>query len=439
MGTVAFEIVIVLCLILFNGVFAMAELAVMTARKARLQQKADEGSGGAASALALKDEPDRFLSIVQIGITLIGVLSGAFAGATIAESLGGWLDNFPVLAGRGETLAVAVVVIILTFLSLVFGELVPKQIALNNPEAVASRIARPMATLSLVSRPFVWLLMVASSGVMRLLRIRPGDDTLVSEEEVKIILREGTEAGLFDEAERDIIERTFKLGDRTVRSLMTHRSDMIWLDSTLDLQENLDRMANSPHHYFPLGQGSVHEIIGVVPLKDVWRSDRTGGSINFEALARPPLYVIETTTGLRLLDLFRESHSSVAIVVDEHGSVEGIVTVNDLLEAVVGDLPSITTEPDVVEREDGSWLVEAVMAIEEFEDRFEFPARDVFPGSQIASVAGLVIAATGSMPKLGTSCRVGPYRIEVVDMDNHRIDKVLVTRLPMETLESTGE
>ena len=408
----------------------MAELAMMTARRARLESRSESGSSGAKAALALKERPDRFLSAVQIGITLIGILSGAFAGATLAEALGTELDKIPMFQGSGEGLAVAIVVVIVTFMSLIFGELVPKQIALNNPEGVAVLISRPMRLLAKISTPFVWLLSATSNGVMKALRIEPGEGSQVSEEEVRFLLREGTEAGLFEPAEQAIIERTFRLGDRSVRSLMTHRNDIVWLDLEHPLDDSMARMLEAPHHYFPLCRGDVHEVVGILAVKDVLQSLRTEGEVLLEPLAQKALFVIGSITGLRLLEIFRESRSSIALVVDEHGSLEGLVTVNDLLEAVVGGLPSVNEEEEIVLREDGSWLVEAVTSIENFEDHFQYDVRGEAAAGQFTTVAGLVVAVSGTVPSLGMACEVGPFRFEVVDLDENRIDKILVTRKP---------
>ncbi len=432
MESAAIEIIIVLVLVFLNGVFAMTELAVMTARKARLEGRAAAGSQGARAALALKDRPDRFLSTVQIGITLIGILSGAFAGATLAEGLGVWLNALPGLQGRGEGLAVAIVVVLLTFLSLIFGELVPKQIALNNSEGVASVMSRPMALVARVATPFVWLLSASSNGVMRALRIPANQEPLVSDDEVRHLVREGRESGHFEQSEQEIIERTLKLGERSVRSLMTHRNDIIWLDSELPLEESLARMLDAPHHYFPLCQGDIHDVIGIIAVKDVLQALRGGQEFELATLAKPPQYVIGSMTGLRLLEAFRSTRETIALVVDEHGSVEGLVTLNDMLEGVVGWLPSVNGEEEIVVREEGGWLVDAVVAIENFEDYFQVDARSTAPAAQITTVAGLIAAAAQDVPRLGLTCQVGPFQLEVVDMDDRRIDKILVTRIEPE-------
>jgi putative hemolysin len=428
----ALEITIVLVLILLNGIFAMTELAVMTARKARLEGRASSGSQGARAAIALKERPDRFLSTVQIGITLIGVLSGAFAGATLAEPLAAWLERIPGLQGRGEGLAVAAVVILLTFLSLIFGELVPKQIALNNSEGVASAMARPMALIARIATPFVWLLSASSNAVMTALRIPAGQDSTVSDEEVRLLVQEGREAGHFDQSEQEIIERTLKLGERSVRSLMTHRNDIVWLDSERPLEDSLARMLGAPHHYFPLCGGDIHNVIGIIAVKDVLQALRGGNEFELASLAKPPQYVIGTMTGLRLLEAFRASHETIALVVDEHGSVEGLVTLNDMLEGVVGWLPSVNGEEEIVVRDSGGWLVDAVVAIENFEDYFQVDARSAAPAAQITTVAGLIAAVAQDVPRLGLACQVGPFQLEVIDMDDRRIDKILVTRLEPE-------
>jgi putative hemolysin len=275
----------------------------------------------------------------------------------------------------------------------------------------------------------VWLLTVSSGAVLRLLRLKPNEEEGVTEEDVRMMVKEGRDSGLFDPAEHDIIERTFKLGDRPVRSLMTHRSDLVWLNLNDSIEANLDKMTEAPHHYFPLSKGNLHDLIGIVSVKNVWQAERRGNTIDLAALAIAPTYVIESMRGLKLLETFRQTHSTVAIVLDEHGSVEGIVTLNDLLEAVVGDLPSVNPELEIVERGDGTWLVDAVIAIEDFEEHFKIPARELLAPAQFTTLAGLIVTAVGHLPKTGVKCQVDGYELEVVDMDENRVDKVLVKKV----------
>lgn len=428
MNLIAFEIAIVFALILMNGVFAMTELAMMTANQVRLQNAANAGSRRARAALNLKATPDKFLSAVQIGITLIGVLSGAFAGATLAKSLGAALDRVPILAGNGEAAAVGLVVLAITFLSLVFGELVPKQVAIRNPEGVATLMAIPMTQIAKIASPFVWVLSTSSNAVLKALRLRGYSDSRVTEEEVRVIVSLAHDQGLLEEAEHEMIQRTVKLGDRRVSSLMTHRGDVVWLNADEPVEKLLNQMAEAPYHTFPLCKGSLQSLIGIVSVRDVWSRHEKGQLINLEEIATEPTYILGSVSALRLLDSFRDNREGLIVVVDEHGSIDGVVTATDLLEALVGGLSVSEEEPEILEREDGSWLVEGSLSVEELEDHFAHDFRKEVGSSQIQTVAGLVIEASGEVPRLGLIVKVGPYKFEVVDMDRQRVDKVIVSR-----------
>lgn len=426
---IAFEVVIVLLLLILNGVFAMSEMAVVSARKARLQQLAEQGDMSARAALALSESPNRFLSTVQIGITLVGILAGAFGGATIAEQLAERLAVVPALAPYAETIGVAVVVLAITYLSLVIGELVPKRLALQNPERVAAIIAQPMTLLSRLAAPFVNLLSLSTDLVVRLLGVKPSQDPPVTEEEIRLLIEQGTEAGVFEVAEQDIVEEVFRLGDRTVSDLMTPRPRIVWLDADSSPEEQWQVIAASDYSYFPLYRASRDNVMGIVSVKDIWTQAVRGQPIDLVALARPPLFVPATTPAFTLLELLRQSRQHLALVIDEYGGIIGLVTLLDVLEAIVGDLPASDEElAAYTQREDGSWLVDGMLPIDEFEellDGLELPEDE---RGDYQTLGGFVLARLGRIPTAGDAFAWGSLRFEVMDMDGHRVDKVLVAR-----------
>lgn len=427
---VSLELAAVLFLILLNGFFAMSELAVVSARKIRLQQMAEEGRRGAAAALLLQEDPSRFLSTVQIGITLIGVINGAVGGATLAERLSPVLEAIPAFAGYGETLAIAIVVMVITYLSLIAGELVPKRIALNKAEAIACFAAPIMRSLSRATAPFVWLLGASTEAMLKLLRVPEKAEQTVTEEEVKSLIAEGTASGVFDPGEKRMIEGVMRLADRTVRSLMTPRPEVMWLDID-DEPENIKReIREAGHSRFPVCRGDFDDVMGVVHTKDLLNSLLQGGKFDLRAVVRDALIVHDGTEVMRLLDLFKQSGEHMAIVVDEYGTVEGIATLTDVLEGIAGELPDDGGEDsDIVRREDGSLLIDGMMAVEEVEAHLGLKSlRDEDSGYH--TLAGFLLFKLGRIPTAGEYADHDGYRFEVVDMDGRRIDKVLVTPTP---------
>ncbi|MBP7338722.1 hemolysin family protein [Niveispirillum sp.] len=427
---VSLELAAVLFLILLNGFFAMSEMAVVSARKIRLQQMAEEGSRGARTALALQEDPSRFLSTVQIGITLIGVINGAVGGATLAERLAPFLDAIPMLTGYGQTLSIVIVVMTITYLSLIAGELVPKRIALNNAEAIASFAAPIMRYLSRVTAPFVWLLGASTEAMLKLLRVPEKAEQLVTEEEVKSLIAEGTASGVFDPGEKRMIEGVMRLADRTVRSLMTPRPEVMWLDID-DEPDNIKReIREARHSRFPVCRGDFDDVIGVIHTKDLLHRLLQGGSFDLRADVRDALVVHDGTEVMRLLDLFKQSGEQMAIVVDEYGTVEGIATLTDVLEGIAGELPDDGGEDsDIVRREDGSLLIDGMMAVEEVEAHLGLKSlRDEDSGYH--TLAGFLLFKLGRIPTAGEYADHDGYRFEVVDMDGRRIDKVLVMPTP---------
>jgi magnesium and cobalt exporter, CNNM family len=423
---------ILFALILVNGLFAMAELSLFSSRSTRLRQLAQEGSRGARAALRLLDDPTRFLSTVQFFITLIGVLAGVYSGARFAAPLADWLSRFDFLlpvAPYLDTTAYGLVVVGVTFLSLVIGELVPKRWALTNPELIASRLAPLMEALALFGKPFVWVLQGSTELVTRILGIRTTTNRAVSEEEIRSMIAEGARTGIFHVAEHHMIEGVLRLTDRTVRSIMIPRGDVVWLDAADGRETVWNAVRTSGHSRYPVCRGQLDELVGVIMTGDLaeWLGNPESGEL--AARVHAPLIVHESTRILRLLDLFRESKMHFAVIVDEHGSIEGVVTPSDILTAIAGELPeSATEEPaEAVARDDSSWLVDGSMSIDDVERLLG--SGNMRSGDDYTTLAGFVLAQLGHLPTTGESFRWRGLRFEIVDMDGRRIDKLLVRRL----------
>ncbi len=426
------DFLLLLLLVCINGLFAMAELATFSSRPTRLKELANRGSGGARAALRLLDHPTRFLSSVQIGITLIGVLSGVYSGARFAAPLAGWLAGFELLAPVTrylDTTAYAIVVVGVTFLSVIIGELVPKRWALTNPEKIASALARPMELVALLSAPLVWVLRNATELVVRLLGLPKNTARAVSEEEIRSMIAEGAHTGIFHAAEHQMIEGVLRLPDRTVRSIMMPRGDVVWLDAGDDRKTVWNVVRTSGHSRYPVCRGQLDELLGIVMTGELaeWLGDAESGELS--ARVRAPLVVHESTRILRLLDLFRESKMHFAVIVDEHGSIEGVVTPADILTAITGELPEAAKEEvaEAIARDDSSWLVDGGMSIDDVERLLG--AGNMRSGDDYTTLAGFVLAQLGHLPATGESFRWRSLRFEVVDLDGRRIDKVLVQRL----------
>jgi putative hemolysin len=421
---VVWQALIVVMLILLNGFFALSELAIVSAKRVRLEAMAEAGSRGAARALRLAEDPTGFLSTVQVGITLIGIFAGAYGGATLSQPLAEALRGVPGLAARAQPVALGLVVLATTYLSLIVGELVPKRLALQNAEAIAARVSGPMSLLARAGRPVIWFLRISTEAVLRLLGRHDVAATVVTEEEVKALIAEGTDAGVFHETERKMLEGVIRFADRPVRTIMEPRTAIIWLSAEDPLEEVLEEIAASGHSRFPLCSGDLDEILGVVQVKDVlemvWRGDR-----DLRAVARQPLYVSEGIPALRLLELFRSSGVHMALVLDEYGALEGLVTPTDILTSIAGELPEAGApdEPGATLREDGSWLMDGGLAIDRAAEVLGL--KDVPPGD-FATLAGLVLRAMGRIPGPGDCVDAHGWRFEVVDMDGRRIDKLLV-------------
>jgi putative hemolysin len=421
----AFEIVVVAALILLNGFFAMAELAVISSRRARLQSMADGGSRGARAALELLNDSGRFLSSVQIGITLVGILAGAYGGASLAAPLGEVLAGVPYLGPHAHGIAFALVVAVITYGSLVVGELVPKQVALAYAEPIAAWVALPMRLLARVASPLVHVLDVSSRGVLRLFG-RVQKMPTVTEEEIKMLIAEATEAGVVEHAERQMIAGVMRLGEMSVQAIMTPRPDIVWVDLDDDVETSLKRIRESGHAEFPAARGDLDELMGTVLAKDVLHARLAGGDTQVASVVRDPLIVPESADVLQLVDLLKRSPIHMAIVIDEYGTVQGLVTATDVLEAIVGTLAEegAAGEPEIVQREDGSWLMDGGVAIEEVKDIL---ALKTLPDEgDFHTLAGFLLSRMAHVPGAGEHADWAGFRFEVVDMDGNRIDKVLI-------------
>jgi putative hemolysin len=410
----------------------MAELAVVAARKPRLQQLADEGQHSAQTALDLAAEPGQFLSTVQIGITLVGILAGAFGSATLAQQLAEQLARVPLLAAYAGPLAVGIVVVLVTYLSLVLGELAPKQLALHNPEGVAVRVAGPMQRLSRWTAPLVQVLNVSTEAILRVLRVRATPQPAVTEEEVRIMLEQGAELGVFLPLEEELVGQVFRLADRRVDALLTPRTEIVWLDIHDPIEVTIQKVVSSGRSRLPVAEEQLDRLLGIVLAKDLLSQCLAGETIDLRAILRPALFVPETTPALTVVERFKETHSKLAIVIDEYGGVEGMVTVDDILAALVGDIPEPGDlgEAEAVQREDGSWLLDGMFAIDDFQELFEIRQLPLATEGYYQTVGGFVMASLGHVPHAGDRFEWEGLRIEVLDMDGRRVDKVLVTRMP---------
>jgi len=417
---------IIVLLLLLNGFFAMAELAIVSARRARLRQLAESRRKGARLALQLAEDPTSFLSIVQIGVTLNSILAGAFSGTTLADPLGTYLNTVSWIAPHGASVAMGTTVLGVTYLSLVIGELVPKRIGLSYAEIIAVRVARFMSFLAFVAAPVVWLLRVSTDLSLKLLRLDNPNATQVTEDEVKELIAEGTQTGVFKPVEKKMLEGVMRLADRTVRSIMTPRIDMMWLDENDPPEEQARRIHGSSYSRFPVARGDLEEVLGIVHAKDLLNSIFEGRPLEIPAVMRVPLRVPDTTPVLRLLDQFKQSGQHLAIVIDEYGSVEGLVTMTDILEAIIGDLPELGQEADYkpVRREDGSWLIDGMMPVDEVETLVGL--KNMRDEEEFQTIAGFVIDKLGRIPAAGDHFHWNEARFEVVDMDGRRVDKVMI-------------
>ena len=423
------EIIIILILIILTGYLSMAELAVVSVRKAKLQKYLEDGNKNAQIIFDLLEDPNEFLSTVQIGISLIGVLTGAFGGVTLAEPLSKLISFIP----YNEPISVAIVVIVTTYLTLVVGEIVPKVIALNDPEGISLKVAKSMVVLEKVSKPVSLILAKSSSFLLWVLRIENKNEDVVTEEEIELMIKEGREDGTIEKEEEDIIKRVFKLDDQKVESIMTPRNEIIWIDLEDDREINKVKIIESKRSIFPIASGELDDFIGVVQAKDILSMMFNEEKFDVHKIVKEPLVVSEHLETLELLKEFKENQEYVhmSLVVDEFGSVEGLITLNDLLEGIVGDIPGIDEEdePKAIQRQDGTWLIDGRYPIDKFK---ELDFKDSLPDEEednYTTLAGFILSISGTIPDEEDKYECGRFIFEIVDMDGHQIDKVIVTDL----------
>ena len=424
------EILLLLALILLNGWFAMSEIAVVSSRRVRLLQLAEEGNTGARRAVQLAGEPTRFLSTVQVGMTSIGILSGAIGEATIASRLRLAMEQMPLLAPYAQTLALVVMVVGLTYVSLIIGELVPKRLALTSPERIASLISGPMQALAIAARPVVLLLSFSTDTVVRVLRVPRVKEPAVTVEEFKVLIEQGAEEGVLEKTEQELVGNVLRLDERRVSGIMTSRSDVFYLDIRESFDRNRVRLSEAPHSVIPLCEGGMEHVIGFVKSTDVLVHLLRGETIDLKGLATPALFVPATTTLMRLLEQFRRAHVPVALVIDEYGEVDGLVSLGDVVEAIVGDLPPEPGEdPMVTRRDDGSWLIDGRLDIDGLRRALESDRFGDEDQRQYHTAGGLAMAALERVPRIGDAFERDGFRFEIVDMDGNRVDRLLVTRV----------
>jgi putative hemolysin len=424
------QIAIIFLLILLNGFFAMAEMAVVSARKARLQHAAELGRAGARLALQLKRDPGRFLSTVQIGITVIGVLASVLGGATLADALAEQLQAFPgILARYATSISFVAIVVVISYVTLVLGELVPKRLALGRPEFIAARLSPLLQAMAVLTRPVERLLSLSSGLVLRLVPSPTGEPPPVTEEEITLMLREATAAGHFQAAETAIAQMAFRLGDRNISAVMTPRTQVEWLDLGDSEEENRRKIRDSDYSRFLVVQGGPQQVLGIVQVKDLLSLLLAGRPFDIKSAVKPPIYLPSTVTALRALEIFKKSGAPMAVVVDEYGDFEGIVTLQDILQSLVGDIADQTAAGSqaVVRRDDGSWLVDGMVTVDEVKDLTGLHQLvDEEEGAGFHTLGGFMMARINRVPSVGDRFMVDGFRFEVVDMDGRRVDRVLI-------------
>lgn len=419
------EILIILLLVFLNGIFSLSEMSVVSSRRVRLQQRANEGDAGAFNALQLSENPNNFLSTIQIGITLIGILSGAVGGVGISKLLAEWIDDIPILEPYATTIGIALVVLVITFLTLILGELVPKRLALHSPERIAAAIAAPMSILSRIFSPLVRVMSFTTDLVLRIMGVKPNLEPPITEEEIQVLIDQGTQAGVFEESEQDMVQGIFSLNDRRIFSLMTPRSEIAWLDVNDTPEEIRQKIEESPYSRFPVCEDSLDSIIGIIEARDLLLESLHGQGLQLKRNLQQPVYIPETALASRVLELFKSEDAELLLVIDEFGSVQGLVTVFDIIEEIVGD---IDTPPQATQRQDGSWLLDGMLEVEDFKEIFNL--RHLPDEDEYETLSGFVMLNLGRVPQAADKFEWNGLTFEVMDMDGKRVDKVLVTSKP---------
>ncbi|MBL8061545.1 MAG: HlyC/CorC family transporter [Anaerolineales bacterium] len=429
--SISSEILTILVLILINGLLAMSEAAMLASRKTKLHQMANEGDKAAGAALEVLKSPNVFLSTIQIVITLIGVFAGAVGGATIAKTLAVQFVKIEAIAEYAESISLGIVVIIITILTIWLGELVPKRIGMHSPERITKLVVGPMVLLSVMFSPLIRLMSWGTEFVLALFGIKHSAELPITEEELQVLIDQGTQAGVFEESEQDMVEGVFSLGDQRVYSLMTPRTEIVWLDVQDSAEDILEKISSSPYSRFPVRQDSLETIVGIVKSRDLLVVSLSGREINLRELAKPAFFIPETTLASRALEVLKKNNTELLLVVDEFGGVQGLLTINDILEEIVGQMEG--EEPQATQRQDGSWLLDGMLEVDEFKDIFdlnELPHEDEYE-----TLSGFVMTSLGRVPQTADHFEWNNLRFEVVDMDGRRVDKVLVTAKPKTAAE----
>jgi len=433
--SVSLEVFLIFILILINGLFSMYEMAMVSSRKVRLEQMEEDGDESASSALKLLSTPNRYLSTVQFVITLISILSGAFGGARLAKPLTQFFERKAWFGASAEGWALSIIVILVTFFSLVLGELVPKRIALGNPERIAARFSGVMNVFAQIARPVVWFLSTSTNFFLKLFGIKPKPQPAITEEEIELLIEQGAQQGIFEAKEQDMVSAVFRFTERRVDAIMTPRMDMVWIDLDDPRGVIIDDLKSSAFSRVPVAHGSLDQVIGMVYLKDLIGVDMSSPDFNLLNYSQEPLYVPESTKALTVFDKFRQTGKHQALVIDEYGGVQGIVTLYDVLESIMGDIPQdeLDTEQEAIKRADGSWLFDGLLPIDELKEKLDL---DELPGESKAgyqTLSGFVMNQLGAIPRVGQSFTWDKLRFEVVDMDGRRVDRVLVSDTSIET------
>ena len=420
-------------LLLLNGVLAMAETALLSVRKARLHHQSNEGNKGATAVLKLTSNPNQFLSVIQIGITSIDLLIGALTGATLGAWIDGQLSHYPVLEPYSAIISIVVGILPVTYLSLVLGELVPKRLAMHSPERVSSAVAGPMLFFARIFKPFVYLLSISTEGILRLMGIRGTNEQPVTEEELQVLLDQGTQAGVFEESEQDMIEGVFSIGDQRVYSVMTPRTEIVWLDISDSPEEIRQKIAGSPYSRFPVRDDTLDNVVGVVRARDLLLANLAGEKLNLKNNLHPAIYIPESAQASHALEMFKGGKAELMLVVDEFGAVQGLITLNDILSEIVEGIG--TDEPQATQRQDGSWLLDGMLPVDDFKEIFNL--RDLPEEENYETLGGFIMFSLGRIPQSADRFEWNGMRFEVMDMDARRVDKVLVTTLPGKSLPTT--
>jgi putative hemolysin len=422
------QILIIFLLIIINGLFALSEMAVVSSRKSKLELAAKRGEKNADLAFRLADHPSQFLSTIQVGITIIGIFLGIYTGKNLTGLLTSTVSHFDILAPYAYSISVTIILIIVTFVTLIIGELVPKRIALSNPESIAIYISGPMNFISTLVHPFIWVLSRSTDLVIKLFHIKPQSDSQVSEDEIKALIEEGTSTGEIQEIEQDIVENVFYLGDRRIGSLMTHYKEIIWLDAEDDYEANRLKIMNNIHSVYPLCNNDINKVLGIVYIKDVMIAGFNVNQFDFRDVMKPALFFPENVKAYKVLEKFKEVKIHYGIVIDEYGATLGMVTMNDILETIVGDISESIEVEEIVEREDHTWLVDAQISFDDFLRDFEINP-DIIDDYGFHTLGGFVLHILNHIPKTGEKFTWNSFDFEIVDMDNKRIDKILVSKI----------